>query len=134
MGIRIEFSFYVVSGSSSAVLALILAFRIGITSLNHKAGDDSVKNGFIIEIFLRQLDKIVDVFRGIFREKTQGDIPEFCMNDRLCICHGHSLLSREGFISIKFSDNNKDTDQDYQNNETESDLILFQRVLLSQQL
>jgi hypothetical protein len=96
------------------VLALVLTFRIGVASLDHETGDNSVKNGLIIEIFFRQLNKIVDMFWGIFREKTQGDIPEFCMNDCLCICHRYTLLSREGFISINFGDNHKDADQDNQ--------------------
>ncbi len=114
MGVTIEFSLQAVSWSACAVLALVLTFRIGIAALDHETGDDSVKNGLIIEIFFCQLNKIVDMFWGIFWEKTQGDIPEFCMNDRLCICHRHALLSREGFISINFSDNHKNTDQDYQ--------------------
>ncbi len=74
------------------------------------------------------------MIRGILWEKTQGYISEFCMYDCLRNFHSYTLLFREGFISINFSDNYKDTDQDYQDDETESDLIFFQMVLLSKLL
>jgi hypothetical protein len=134
MGILIKFGLYVVSGPACAVLAPVLTFRIGVPSLDHETGDDSVENGLIVESFIRQLDKIVDVFWGIFGKKTYGDIPEFCVNNSFYLCHGHALLSRDGFVSINFRDHHKNTDQDYQDNETERDHIFFQEGLLLQRL
>ena len=81
MGVVVEFRLQAVAGATHTVSAPVSVLRIRVSSLDHKTGDDPMKRGFRIETLSGQVNKVFDMFWGIFREKPQSYIPKPCMND-----------------------------------------------------
>ena len=56
------------------------AGAIRIAALNHKAGNDTVKNGAVVKTLFDERDKIVDRIRGNLRVQLNLNFAVICFN------------------------------------------------------
>ncbi len=60
-------------------------FAEGVAALNEKAWDDSMKRRPVKKIQFGQVEKILDVARGVIGEKPNFNVPQFGGNNRFGI-------------------------------------------------
>ena len=63
------------------------AGALRIAALNHKAGNDTVKNGAVVKTLFDERDKIVDRIRGNLRVQLNLDFAVVCFNGDNRIFH-----------------------------------------------
>ena len=96
-GLLVKFSLYSIAGAAGAVAHPVRVPGVGVSPLDHKPGDDPVEGRSVIEALPGQFHEIIDMVRGLFREKFQYDIAEIGMDDGLEVLHGRNLLRCKRF-------------------------------------
>ena len=70
-----------VAGTAGAVAASIIGLRIGVSALDHEAGDDSVELSAIVETLFREFLEVLNVSRSFIFEESDHDFAVIRLHD-----------------------------------------------------
>ena len=77
----IKFCFNGIPWSTSSVRGTVFAFRVWVTTLDHKTRNHPVENGAIIKPFFGQVFKVFNMPRCFILQKFQLNISKRCLNN-----------------------------------------------------